>query len=387
MENKLLQSFLIFSLSLMTLWSCNIINNTKFVQSNQPKDIVKKEQLEIIKKIILPSTKQVIPIEESFQKIFKLSDRNLWLVSDYSVFQSIDSGESWYRCNLNLPKSSEITDIFFLNDRQGWITACDQADNSYILSSNDSGRNWETSHKFKSTQLLGLRFFSGMNGVAFGRKYSKKEGKIQITIDKPFLIRSKDYGKSWDDLSMQVNELINKSEPDTYDFFEKITDDSNCIRLISSLGKEITIENTVPIRIAQLPFQNPHKLGCHEGKLWAVGGQDSIEGYHGYIAFEKNDQYDIGYKVGASFNDAVLLSDNRMLLCGSVVNGNDLSQFNENRSGAVFIFNQASHELSLIYTDSEAPSFNAIKVIDDTRILLAGNTSNLVWLPLPAHDK
>ncbi len=125
----------------------------------------------IFKQLIVsaqPSWEKIkTPTDFDLIKIFYLDSLHCWVAGDSGVIMfSSDQGSSWQMQNSGV--SNFISDIFFLNENQGWAVTFELEDfniRSKILNTTDGGHNWiVTNYRALNIILTTIFFQDSLNG-------------------------------------------------------------------------------------------------------------------------------------------------------------------------------------------------------------------------------
>jgi len=121
---------------------------------------------------------------ETLTDIYACSENELWIAgSAGSLFKTTDQAESW-NC-LRSPEGSEIHDLFFLNESDGFAAG---GKNGLILT-RDGGKKWEVRHIGDETfDVQALWFLKSGKGFAGGSypdsDYSAGHSSLYHTVDR-----------------------------------------------------------------------------------------------------------------------------------------------------------------------------------------------------------
>jgi photosystem II stability/assembly factor-like uncharacterized protein len=105
----------------------------------------------------LASHSLLLDITRANDRLVTIGERGHVLISD-------DNGQFWKQ--ILVPTRSQLTAIYFLDDRHGWAVGHD----AVILSTNDGGETWSLQHRDKQYDdpLLDIWFKDQNNGFAIG---------------------------------------------------------------------------------------------------------------------------------------------------------------------------------------------------------------------------
>jgi len=133
-------------------------------------------------------------IKSSFRGLSAPSDSVIWASgSNGTVGRSIDAGNSWKWMIVPGFEKKDFRDIEAFDAQTAIIMAVDNP--AYILKTKDGGANWKVVfEKEQEGMFLDAMDFKGGNGVCIGDAIIEDSTKPT----KFFLLRTKDYGETWE---------------------------------------------------------------------------------------------------------------------------------------------------------------------------------------------
>ncbi len=287
------------------------------------------------------------------------------------VYSTEDGGRSWKTSQLATGPNSYVSSISFLPSGIGWAAVRrdppDAIDRngykSFVLRTNNAGQSWQEQRAWDATQIYRVRFVNNDEGWLVGRKL--EDGGL-------FLSRTTDGGSNWVELKPALLNIPNNdfgtdiyaSEPYRATL---LTVDG---RIYSTLDGGQNWDGGLAIR--DEPEQTfVAKLGILQNKnLWVLGSTDSKEGMWTTILTQHHDHGLSRFRIdGVRVRDAVFLSENRILGCGSMPSS-DNALFGS-RTGVVLYSSDGGHTWAKIYRDADNRRLNAIAV-DDRNVWIVG---------------
>src|SRR6266498_1548651 len=136
-------------------------------------------------------------------RYFQLTQRIGWIAAtNGEVYQTQDGKRSWQR--LSLAQESEFTDIFFIDERTGWLTG--EPDGG-IYKTDDGGKTWNAVLKQTSNNNIGvdsIYFLNKSEGWAVGRVYPED---VTQQATRGVVLHTTDGGANWQTVPVGEGEL------------------------------------------------------------------------------------------------------------------------------------------------------------------------------------
>ena len=141
--------------------------------------------------VILFSTNSLPQSPHKYSDIFFLDDQNGWILSDNSyLWKTTNAGTDWIRIyDSRIDTSGKIT---FVDEQNGWLIA-----GNSLLHSNNGGLNWVSQYEFP--QIFG------------GYDIEFANDSIGFAIDYARLYKSVDRGQSWELVTDTLGQIYNIS--------------------------------------------------------------------------------------------------------------------------------------------------------------------------------
>ncbi|EEI90329.1 BNR/Asp-box repeat protein [Sphingobacterium spiritivorum ATCC 33300] len=142
-------------------------------------------------------------IKSSFRGLAVVSDQILWISgSNGTVGKSLDGGKSWNWVNPAGFESYDFRDIQAFSAKEAVIVNAGSP--AVILRTSDGGKNWISTYENNHPDIFldGMDFWDQKRGIAFGDPI---DGRLQ-------LLYSSDKGKSWNDISANLKQVMKTGE-------------------------------------------------------------------------------------------------------------------------------------------------------------------------------
>lgn len=241
-------------------------------------------------------------------------------------YRTVNGGKEWQQIDISLPDTSVIaTDIFFLNDKKGWILTRNEKGaqfGNYLLTSDDGGINWSVYNRLKNEGYSNIAFFDSTNGIITqmigAAYYSNDAGKTWIRTQKESnssweLIMTDsitawisgfgthlttDKGKTWQKIETNTTEhlydiyFLNNSIGYSFGSFNTLLKYKNLvgIREKSEINKkELIIESYPnPTNSASIISFTLPQSGFTELTIYNINGEKIKTIYEGYLSQGKH---------------------------------------------------------------------------------------------------
>jgi photosystem II stability/assembly factor-like uncharacterized protein len=332
--------------------------------------------------------------EGSLRKIQMLSNAHGWTASlAGSLYKTTDGGDTWQRSdNFKIPEGAYITDFSF-SDAFGGVAISkndthfdevtgvgDDEDASWIMNTSDGGQHWNPVFTKDNVQISRIAIVNTNEWWAVGRKFKS----TPLGKDRGFIISSTDHGKTWTDISERLP--IKTAGIDTIHPVRSLE-----VILTTSEGKLLSTRDggmswnqigTLPEMREQVSI---FRVGITEDNLlWVLGGTGGIEGTHSVIATKKADGFWTKYVLdGISLRDAVFLSDNQVVACGSMLADEESSE----RTGVVLSSNDGARSWTVTYRNPQLAGINSLSANDLTHIWAGGESGFILRRELPSKGR
>lgn len=283
--------------------------------------------------------------------------KNGWAGTKTTLFQTPDGGESWRDLTLNLGPESQVSSFFFVDEAHGWLSACQQAVkgqvfewSSRILATNDAGKTWVEQAQFEGACINDIRFLNGSEGLATGAR---------VVYEKPayeeiFAIHTSDEGKNWNDVSEKVKAAIRDKYGKAADSGHKVLwSTKSGIVLLTRHGRLVASSNSGQSWRTLVWFKDVRPTGFVSstgyykvldnpgGNLTVIAGAMGEEGYWGDLVVNEGADSWTSYELtGTPMLDAVFLSHNEVLACGTEIQPYDENTQNRKPPVGIILHSQ-----------------------------------------------
>ena len=332
-----------------------------------------------------------LPDRNSLKKIQMLNGTDGWM-SAYptGLYRTFNAGETWEPIALDLQQRTYVTDIFFATSKVGWVAVSrtesdfdptkgkdNNDDATWIMETTDGGKKWRERLSLEGAQITQIHFVANNEGWATGRRFGKAP-----TSDTNLILHTNDSGRNWTDISGKL-----PTSGAGVDQFHAIGPSRALLLTLSGFvysttdgGQSWHQDDVFRDRHEQTAI---HRIGVTgDGQLWLLGGTSGLEGTWSILAFENKDtnwaRYEIG---GMDLSDAVFLSQDQVLACGSI--SPDKSE--STRQGVILYSTDQGKNWVIVYRDRLSPGLNALTVIDSEskHILAVGERGLIVQIDSP----
>jgi photosystem II stability/assembly factor-like uncharacterized protein len=310
-----------------------------------------------------------------------------WVGGDKgALYKTADGGTTWQKVPLAVPAKADIAGVSFVTPAVGWIVAVDEGNvwndintvKSWILKTTDGGENWQIQYHDKALELYRVRFIDRREGWAFGSRIPRAVGY------EGFILHTVNGGQNW----INVSPGVSKDEQgNTSSVVNLLAIEPAKALILKFSGVFYSTENDGRSwrPVGALPEEPPQSLLEHitilgDHRMAAVGGADSIEGMWGTVARMDSDCSWIRYSTGGVFfRNAVFLSDNRVMVGGSIPTpGHEVPR--SNRDGMVLYSEDGGALWSIVFRDSKVEMISALTVVNSKDVWAVGGKGCVLHL-------
>ncbi|MGI9035193.1 MAG: WD40/YVTN/BNR-like repeat-containing protein [Pyrinomonadaceae bacterium] len=368
--------------------------------------IIKAEAKIINKKADgLKVTETFLPSKENLSKVFFVDENNGWLVGSTgesdeaqteNIYRTENSGRSWQKVSIKTEKGSGVRDIFFVNALVGWLNIQrigginGNSSKSWLMKTNDGGTTWQNLLTQNFTEINEIKFINENNGWITGSTHNPKN----VYNEKAFIRETTDGGKSWIDISKDL--LKKNSYTDSRQLITGlIAETPNKVKVVT-FGREFfktedagkTWQQFGPVFYdlpAQVTTENFGKTG--NNLLRVAGGADSIEGIFSYIATEeKNNDWTLRWFSEAfCLFDVAYLSENNVFVCGRLsADEKSPKSIKRIREPVIYYSSDNGATWTIVYQTSQfkngnlISNLNSITKVSDNHLISVGDNGLIV---------
>jgi photosystem II stability/assembly factor-like uncharacterized protein len=324
--------------------------------------------------------------DEDLDFIYLVNPKQGWAGTHKGeLFKIYDHGKSWER--LELPFAGYVSSAYFSSESSGWLLlqrydpSTDKTKyRGSILYTEDGGRSWGSQFTADSLELIEIGFASPNELWVIGTKFRRRG---EVLKAEPFLLRTTNGGSTWNDVSIGLNDGMIRCSGSAHQLPGTIqARGSGTLLLMSDNGWGLSTSDggirwqcAGRLETAELRPQR-FVRGTKEFPivLTAVGGS---HGTASMLGIKQNDGSWLGSSLSNIFlRDALYLSDNELLACGSLVT--DSSSANSTMEGVALVSHDHGMNWSIVYRSSDVTALNALTLREDGEIWAVGANGSLV---------
>jgi photosystem II stability/assembly factor-like uncharacterized protein len=314
-----------------------------------------------------------VPDHDDLDHLQFLDATHGWSVSDTgTLHRTVDQGKSWERIKIDLPANAHITGLVFVSPSTGWLVVSTDApsvseykvNEGHILQTTDGGRTWNEQYKVGASGLSRVAFANQVEGWSVGVKFVGISPLQQANT----VLYTSDQGRLWTDVSLGLNKIAADSSGRVQDWATDIIPESLHRATVLTIRGRIFNTADGGQSWRQLgALQNEPRQTCicrlivsRNGKILVAGGTDSLEGIW-TITARLTDNSWLRTKLGGFYlKDAVLVSEDEILACGSVAIGGSSNR----RAGVVIYSKDNGYHWSIVFQEVQINTINAISMVD-----------------------
>ena len=387
-SNKLLPKLLGFTLTVVNIIGCTAGSSQESAASSTNLTNIQAPNIPVREKESVVHQKNITNWNAKSTQIVRDADiKSLYfynetvgyaITSTGSLYKTSNSGEAWVK--ISSIKNITPNDIFFISPSEGFIIAYKQTSQSvignyesFILKTEDGGKNWNTIYSLKSALLEKMTFNSDGRGLAVGLNQELHQSN--------FVLLTNDRGQNWTDISGKLNEIAVKKSGRVEDYLTDVTySEHKGIVTLSLRGKiynttdEGKTWNLLSSLIDEPSQTNINHIGSlDDGILWIAGGTISVEGKWGVIAITSDylnwDKYRLN---GYYFSDAKFLFRNEVIACGSIVAPNNFSIKNDLDKGVILYSSDSGKNWMIVHKSQMSNKLTSVSKLSENKLFVAG---------------
>jgi photosystem II stability/assembly factor-like uncharacterized protein len=312
---------------------------------------------------------------ENPEKYFFITKKIFWSFGE-NIYKTSDGGETWKYVDIDKPSNTLISKIYFADENKGWAII-QQREEDYsefgknhfwLLVTNDGGESWKEQLDSSATIISNIGFSDTNVGWIVGNKYLMT-GIVKSSL---YVIITKDGGKSWKDVSIDLNQIANDIKQTGNRSINAIVVKNEKISLLMEdywLFQSDNLGDSWKL-VDNLPDDNPvdpikiKRMGINQdGAIWFVGGSYHYTPLSGIIRESKGnwEKYTLE---NTYFSDGIFLSNDQVIACG-------LKREKKQLSSAVILFStDRGKSWSPIFQDEKIEYFEFLQKIDESIIIV-----------------
>lgn len=327
---------------------------------------------------------------EELNSVQFLDADNGWVADKTSLYRTPDGGRRWERLPVGLPRDSYISSFFFVSRAKGWLVRVTRSDvgryglgqSSKVLTTDDGGSTWDSQGSFKNeVSVRRIKFLNANEGFAIGTAVvDGRPPHVEV-----FAASTKDGGKTWDDISEAINAVIKNGGSAANDYAADVSVPSpSQVVLLTGLGRVVSSQDggkswKVVTQIQGGRSQTGYeKIGLgSRGEVKIIGGETGDEGSGAGLVTSDGTGSWVSYDLPrASISDAVFLSDEEIIACGSEVLSaphEDGAQGERPLAGIILYSRDGGRTWSIPYRSSSNQTLASISRVGDDNFYVVGD--------------
>lgn len=323
--------------------------------------------------------------QENLSAVYFGSATHGWVVSEeQSLYRTSDSGKIWRPVNIEIPPDAEIVSISFVSPSLGWIvlgkyppwTLNDSDTEAWILHTSDGGNTWGLQYNSKALAINRIRFINDQEWWAVGTRLVKRD---TLQGDR-LILHTTNGGKYWTDLSGTLNSTIPRHRLGELVVDIHAAGQSQALFLTyggaiiqtTDSGRSWRQIGDVHSQLKPIGMTRIGDMG--NGRIWVAGGMDGKEGMRSLFAYRNyNGDWVRRGISNVRFEDVAIISENQVLVCGSILTSGSAVGFGGKRDGVILRSSDAGRRWTIVYRNPNVNSINALAVIDSSHIWAVGD--------------
>jgi photosystem II stability/assembly factor-like uncharacterized protein len=249
------------------------------------------------------------------------------------------------------------------------------------MKTDDGGQHWQLQSEDKGTLATHVSFSDEQNGWLTGIRYIAMT-PLQSVF---FVLYTSDQGNHWIDVSNNLNRVANNEEGWITGIISERPSTATVLTLRGQIFRTRDNGQTWQ-RIGVIGNEPKQTCFCRMGirkndHFWVAGGAGGMEGTWGVLAVERDNHSWLRYRLaGAYFTDALVLSDQEVLACGSIPAKSGTDPFNSKRDGVVLYSPDGGRHWVVVYRSSEVSAINALAADGTGDVWAAGDNGLILHL-------
>lgn len=273
-----------------------------------------------------------------FKRAQFVDENHGWAMTEGALYRTIDGGMTWERLSQGPETHARFTAFFFVDESHGWLTAVKEipteryglGNSSVIMVTDDGGRSWKLQASFPNEiDIKELRFFNANDGLAVGAHIIDARSPYEELL----VLRTSTGGKQWNDTSEAAKAIIRDVYGIAGDAGRHVewtsassvllltrygriistTDGGNTWKFVASFRAERPSGLISPTGMLKLAPDPNRRIRVIAGGI----GDENYKGYWGEFVVDENGRWTTYELDRTPIRDAVFLSDNEVLACGS----------------------------------------------------------------------
>lgn len=284
-----------------------------------------------------------------------------WAASEEGdLYKTADGGKTWEPVKIEVPPDSRLMDLYFSSPLTGWVVLSRYElggvdSKTWLYSTRNGGESWQAQYESNELGATRLVFFNEREGWLAGVKVVG----IKPVHQTHAVLHTSDQGRSWED----VSEELNRKSADNYgrvqDFVRDIVPTGPNRASLITRSRSIYSTNDggkswQPVTAIQ--DEPPQTCMCNLGVIdnnnfWIGGGADSQEGMWGTLVRVRNGSLNRYRTDGVYFRDILHTSGEQFLASGSTQKGGK-------EAGAILFTPDGGRRWKLLYRTTNVKIIN-----------------------------
>jgi photosystem II stability/assembly factor-like uncharacterized protein len=268
-----------------------------------------------------------------FKRAQFVNENHGWVMSDYSLYRTVDGGKNWERLSQEPEKDARFVSFSFVDESHGWLAILKQdfaehygvGSSSVIMVTDDGGKSWKLQASFPDEiKLQDIEFFNSTQGLAVGaRGLDKRPDRAEL-----FVLGTSNGGKNWNDISGPAKAAFKNQWGVANDSGKFIYTTPSSLLLLTEGGRVMSTSdngktwNTIVIFQDERPGGFISSTSYHkvlldaEQRFRVVAAAMGDEGYWGDFIVNDEGRW-TSYELKLTpILDAVFMSDKDVVACG-----------------------------------------------------------------------
>lgn len=325
-------------------------------------------------------------------KISFLNSKQGWTISNKELFKTANGGKTWQKLHPPITSTEQIIRFSFQDVANGILIAqhklqnLDDKRNFFrVLQTNDGGKTWKERKKVEDGITQTIVFTDQYNGWIVGHK---KKGHSAVTMNY-LLLRTKDKGRTWEDLSDDIGAQLLTNETSQNRIYQRnlildaTKDSKGEIQLFTSKLDILKSANKGVSWTKKQIKTNIRGNFCCSGNtdkesFWYARSSESPHGIYGEIGiFGEDENVKWNGVANTYFTDVLYLKSGDFLVTGSKY----IEQTGK-KLGVILYTNNNGVDWSAIHTNVSINSFNSITKLSERNFIAVGNEGEIVKFSL-----
>jgi photosystem II stability/assembly factor-like uncharacterized protein len=334
-----------------------------------------------------------------FKRAQFVSENNGWAMSNRALYKTTDGGKTWERLPQEPEHDATFQTFFFVNESRGWLTEVKRVfteryglgNSSVIMVTDDGGKTWNLQASFPNeVEISEIRFLNEREGLAVG---------AQVIDSRPpyyelLLLSTSNGGKEWNNTSEPAKSAIKNEYGIANDSGKHVEwRSSSSVLLLTRYGNVISTTDSGKTwkLVASFKDERPngsisstgyHKLALDGEQIRVVAAGMGDEGYWGDFVVQEDGGWTSYETVRSPILDALFLSGKDVLACGSNLRRVDEKSVLKN-AGVILRSFDNGKSWQTIYRSKSYETFFFLTKVKDNEFYAVSDTGTFLRFSLP----